>query len=348
MRANPSLPDHLVTEQAPSQTWTQILNRYRTPSVRRGAFELAITALPLAALWVADWLLFANGYWWASLLLAIPAAGFLVRLFMIQHDCGHGAFLPNRRANDLVGRIIGVVTLTPYDFWKRSHAIHHSTSGNLDRRGMGDVEMLTVDEYLARSRLGRMKYRLFRHPLVMFGLGPAYIFLIQQRLPVGFMREGWRPWAVTQANNVVLAVIAAALIWLIGPKAFFLVHLPVMLFAATAGVWLFYVQHQFGESHWTNGADWSFHDAALRGSSYYDLPWILRWFTANIGVHHVHHIASRIPYYRLPDVLRDHPDLRKIGRITLGESLRCVRLKLWDERQAHLVSFREARRSRND
>ena len=325
--------------------WTRILAAYGKPSGLRSIFELTITATPLVAFWIADWLVYSHGYWWASLLLAIPAGGFVVRLFMIQHDCGHGAFFPNRRFNDWAGRIIGVVTMTPYDFWRHTHAIHHATSGNLDRRGVGDVEMLTVSEYFDRTRWGRLKYRLFRNPFVMFGLGPAFVFLIQQRVPVGFMRDGWRPWISTQANNIAMAGVAAALIWLLGPKAFFLVHLPVMLIAASIGVWLFYVQHQFDVSFWSKGAEWSFHDAALRGSSHYDLPWILRWFTANIGVHHVHHLSSRIPYYRLPEVLRDHPHLRDLGRITLLQSLGCVRLKLWDERRSRLVSFREARRS---
>ena len=233
--------------------------------------------------------------------------------------------------------------MTPYDFWRRTHAIHHATSGNLDRRGIGDVDTLTVREYLARSRWGRLKYRLYRHPLVMFGIGPAYLFLLQHRLPVGLMRGGWQPWISTQATNAAIALIAAVLIWLIGVKAFFLVHLPIMLLAAVFGVWLFYVQHQFEDTFWNESRGWDLHEAALHGSSHYDLPPLLRWFTANIGIHHVHHLCSRIPYYRLPRVLRDHPELRDIGRLTLLQSFRCVRLVLWDEAQRRLVSFREAR-----
>ena len=326
-----------------ARLWTQILIRYREPSRVRSVIELAITALPLVALWTAAWLIYSLGYWWASLLLAIPASGFLVRLFMIQHDCGHGAFFPNKWANDWVGRVIGVLTMTPYDFWRRTHAIHHATSGNLDRRGIGDVDTLTVREYLSRSRWGRLKYRLYRNPLVLFGLGPAYLFLIRQRLPFGLMRVGWQPWISTQATNAAITLIAAVLIWLIGVKAFFLVHLPIMLLAATFGVWLFYVQHQFEDTFWNENRDWNLHQAALHGSSHYDLPPLLRWFTANIGIHHVHHLCSRIPYYRLPRALRDHPELRDIGRLTLLQSFRCVRLVLWDEAQRRLVSFREAR-----
>ena len=200
--------------------------------------ELVITALPLVALWVAAWLIYSLGYWWVSLLITIPAAGFLVRLFMIQHDCGHGSFFPKKWANDWVGRVIGVLTLTPYDFWRRTHAIHHATAGNLDRRGIGDVNTLTVREYFACSRWGRLKYRLYRHPLVMFGIGPAYLFLLQHRLPVGLMRGGWQPWISTQVTNAAIALIAAGLIWLIGIKAFFLVHLPITVLAGIFGVWL--------------------------------------------------------------------------------------------------------------
>lgn len=321
--------------------WTQILRRYGKPSHARSIAELAITFVPLALLWTAAWFTFSLGYSWASLLIAFPAAGFLVRLFMIQHDCGHGTFFANRGANDWIGRLIGALTLTPYDLWRRTHAIHHATAGNLDRRGIGDVDTLTVREYLARSRWGRLRYRLYRHPLVMFGIGPAYLFLLQHRFPVGLMRHGWQPWASTMLTNLAVALIVTTLVWLIGFKAFLMVHLPIMLLAATAGVWLFYVQHQFEHTAWDRDRNWRVHQAALLGSSHYDLPVLLRWFTANIGVHHVHHLCSRIPYYRLPQVLRDHPKLREIGRVRLRESFRCVRLVLWDEVQRRLVSFRD-------
>jgi acyl-lipid omega-6 desaturase (Delta-12 desaturase) len=338
-----SIGHNTDTSGPDARLWTQVLNHYRESSRARSVIELVITALPLVALWAAAWFTYSLGYWGASLLIAVPAAGFLVRLFMIQHDCGHGAFFENRRANDWVGRVIGIVTLTPYDFWRQTHAIHHATAGNLDRRGIGDVDTLTVREYLACSRWGRLKYRLYRNPLVLFGLAPAYLFLLQQRLPVGLMRAGWRPWISTQATNAAITLIAAVLIWFIGVKAFFVVHLPIMLLAATFGVWLFYVQHQFEDTFWDENRHWDRHEAALHGASHYDLPLLLRWFTANIGVHHVHHLCSRIPYYRLPRVLRDHPELYDVGRLTLLQSFRCVRLVLWDETQRRLVSFREVR-----
>jgi acyl-lipid omega-6 desaturase (Delta-12 desaturase) len=324
------------------RTLTQSLACYREPNHGRSIVEILITVVPLVLLWLAMWLALDIGYG-LYLLLAVPAAGFLVRLFMIQHDCGHGAFFRHRLANDWVGRAIGVLTLTPYDFWRRTHAVHHATSGNLDRRGIGDVDTLTVGEYLSLSRWGRLRYRLYRNPVVMFGLGPAYLFFLQQRLPVGLMRAGWQPWLSTMATNLAIILIAAVTIWAVGIVPFLLVHLPIALMGASMGVWLFYVQHQFEDTFWAYDKAWNIHEAALRGSSHYDLPIILRWFTANIGVHHVHHLCSRIPFYRLPVALRQNPDLAKIGRLTLGQSISCVRLVLWDEAARRLISFRELR-----
>ncbi len=318
------------------------LAAYRDPNHGRSFVELAITAAPLFLLWGAMWVALSWSYW-LSLLLALPTAGFLVRLFMIQHDCGHGAFFRDRRLNDWVGRAIGVLTLTPYDFWRRSHNMHHAGSGNLGRRGIGDIVTLTVREYMALSWWRRFRYRLYRHPAVMFGIGPAFLFLLQQRLPLGAMREK-SEWSSTMATNGAIAVVVAVLVWLIGLVPFLLLQLPVILLAAAIGVWLFYVQHQFEETFWAEDVDWSQPQAALHGSSHYDLPGVLRWFTANIGIHHVHHLASRIPYYRLPSVLRDHPELAGIGRLSLGESIGCVRLVLWDEARRKLISFRDARR----
>jgi acyl-lipid omega-6 desaturase (Delta-12 desaturase) len=319
-----------------------MLARYREPNCARSVLELVITVVPFVLIWTLMWAALSNGYW-ISLLLAAPAAGFLVRLFMIQHDCGHGSFFRHRLANDWVGRIIGVFTLTPYDFWKRSHAQHHASSGNLDHRGIGDIDTLTVREYLARSRPRQLLYRLYRNPIVMFGVGPAYLFIFQHRLPTGMMRSGWQPWLSTMATNIAIVALATTMIWLVGAGPFLLVHLPIMVLAASTGVWLFYVQHQFEHTYWTPDADWDFHAAALQGSSHYALPYVLRWFSANIGVHHVHHLCSRIPYYRLPEVLRDHRPLAALGRLTLSQSFRCVGRNLWDEKERRLISFREMR-----
>jgi len=329
---------------ADSRALANLLGRYRTPDAVRSVFELVISGLPFVLLWALIWTLLNAGYW-LGLFLAIPAAGFLVRLFMIQHDCGHGAFFRQRRPNDWVGRVISVLTLTPYDHWRRDHAAHHAGSGNLDRRGIGDINTLTVREYLALPRWRQLLYRLYRHPFVMFGIGPAYLFLLQNRLPSGLRRGGWKSWLSAMATNGAIAVLVAAMIWLVGPGPFLLVHLPIMLLAASIGVWLFYIQHQFEDTYWAHDERWNFHAAAFHGSSHYDLPGILRWFTANIGVHHVHHLASRIPYYRLQEVLRDHPEVADVGRLTLSQSLRCVRRALWDERKQKLVTFREMRTS---
>lgn len=315
---------------------------YREPNAGRALFELSITAAALILSWVLMWLSLRIGYW-LTLVLAIPTAGFLVRLFMIQHDCGHGSFFRRRLTNDWIGRAIGVLTFTPYDYWKRNHAVHHATSGNLDRRGTGDILTLTVGEYLAKSWLGRLGYRIYRNPVVMFGIGPAYLFFLQHRLPFSQMRSGWRPWVSAMATNAGIVLSAGLAMWFVGVGPFLAVHLPVVALAASIGVWLFYIQHQFEFVVWSREGRWAHSEAALLGSSHYDLPLVLRWFTANIGIHHVHHLNSRIPYYRLGQVMRDHPDLKRMGRLTLGQSLRSIHLCLWDEARQKLISFREAR-----
>ena len=326
-----------------SQLLTRALIRYHNPDPKRAIFEVTVTAVPLVALWVLMWLSLSVGYW-LTLLLAIPAAGFLVRLFMIQHDCGHGAFFIHRATNNWVGRVLGVLTFTPFDYWKRNHAIHHATSSNLDRRGIGDIDTLTVEEYRGKSWRGRFMYRIYRSAPVMFGIGPAYMFLIQHRWPVWQTRDGWRPWISTMATNAGIALLVAVLMYFVGVGPFLMVHMPIMLMAASMGVWLFYVQHQYESVEWARDGSWEHQRAALSGSSYYDLPGVLRWFTANIGIHHVHHLNSRIPYYRLGEVLRDHPELSSVGRLTLRQSLRCIRFALWDESANRLVSFSALRK----
>jgi omega-6 fatty acid desaturase (delta-12 desaturase) len=320
------------------------LLRYRNPSVVRGLFEIAVTAAPLAGISVLAWMALRAHVWW-GLLLVVPAAAFLLRMFMIQHDCGHGSFFPSKRLNDWVGRAIGIVTLTPYDYWGRAHAMHHATSGALDKRSIGGIDTLTVEEYRALPAIRRFGYRLYRHPVVMFGLGPAFVFLLQHRVPAGmWRRHGWRPWVSVIATNLGIAVVATGLMMVFGVAPFLLIYLPMTVLAASVGVWLFFVQHQFEQTYWARADGWDFQTAALHGSSHYDLPPVLRWFTANIGIHHVHHLNSRIPYYRLPQVLRDEPHLKGVSRLTLIDSLRCVGLSLWDEAGQRLISFREMRR----
>ena len=318
------------------------LSAYRQPSVPRSVVELAVTAGPFLALWVAMLAAVKAGHLWA-LILALPAGLFLLRLFLIQHDCGHGAFYTSRAANDWTGRIIGVLTFTPYESWRRAHALHHAGTGKLEARGIGDIDTLTVAEFRALSPVRRILYRLYRNPIVLFGIGPAYMFLLRQRLPLGSLKCSRSLWVSALGTNAAIAALAIALWWLVGLQVLLLVHLPIVLIAASIGVWLFYVQHQFENTVWDGEEQWSFHDAALYGSSHYDMPAVLRWFSANIGIHHVHHLASRIPFYRLGEVLRDLPALGAMSRVTLRESLRCVALVLWDEDKRRLVSFRQAR-----
>ncbi len=333
-----------VPNQIPATAWLERLQGYRGADLGRSLWELTVTLVPFVGLWILAWASLSVSVW-LTLALTIPAAGFLVRLFMIQHDCGHGTFFRQRATNDWLGRVLGVLTLTPYDVWQRSHAVHHATTGNLDHRGTGDIYTLTVREFEALSWRDRLLYRLYRHPLVLFGLGPAHLFLLQHRLPFGYFRSGWRYWVSAMATNAGIAALVALIVWLAGVQALLLVHLPIVVLAATIGVWLFYIQHQFEDTHWRQGDDWNVHEAGLAGSSYYELPGVLRWLTANIGMHHVHHLASRIPFYRLPDVLRDYPELREVRTITLLESFKCARLKLWDEDLKRLITFSEHRQN---
>lgn len=324
-----------------AREWLSVLARYREPSTRRSLFELAATLVPFFALWVLAWMALSVSPWLA-LALAVLNGTFLVRIFIIQHDCGHGSFFANRTAQDWVGRVLGVLTLTPYDVWRRTHSIHHSHHGDLDHRGIGDVLTLTVEEYRARSPMGRLLYRLYRHPVVLFVLGPSYLFILQNRLPFGLMNQGWRYWTSAMGTNAMIGIALGLIIWFGGLLPVLLIFLPTSVIAATIGVWLFYVQHQFEETHWSKGEEWQLHNAALEGSSHYVLPQPLRWMSGNIGIHHVHHLYSRIPFYRLPEVIRDHKELAEAQRLTIRESLNTVRLNLWDEAQGKLTSIKEA------
>ncbi|HWO57279.1 MAG TPA: fatty acid desaturase, partial [bacterium] len=317
------------------------LTSYIRPEVKRSLWQLINTAGPFALLWYATYRSLEYSYW-LTLLLAVPTGAFLVRLFIFQHDCGHGSFFPKQSWNNFLGTILGVLTFTPYDYWRRTHAIHHATSGNLDRRDFGDVTTLTVAEYRELSRWRRLGYRVYRHPLTLFVVGPAYQFLLKHRLPLDMpwsWKREWRSVMLTNALIIGLAVAAAALI---GWSALLKVQLPVILIAGTLGVWLFYIQHQFEDTYWREEPEWNYREASLRGSSYYDLPPALNWLTGNIGVHHVHHLCSRIPNYRLHQALAENEFLQKnVTRLTLRDSLRCVGFKLWDEETRQMVGFDE-------
>ena len=304
--AAPSGPAGLAPQ---SQVSLDILAPYRRPSWGRSVWQLVDTAAPLAALWIAMVLL-ADRAFWLTLILAAPAAAFLIRLFIIQHDCGHGAFFPSTRASNLVGTVIGIFTLTPYDYWRRVHALHHATSGNLERRGVGDIDTLTVREYLALSRWRRLKYRLYRNPLILFGIGPSFHFIILHRLPTLVPREWKRERRSIWGTNLAIAATVAVMALTFGLRRFLMVQLPITLLASSLGVWLFYVQHQFRDTYWEHEPEWDFLAAGLRGSSYYALPRVLQWFTGNIGLHHIHHLNSRIPNYLLQRCLDENPPLQ--------------------------------------
>ncbi|UYV36928.1 fatty acid desaturase [Rhodobacteraceae bacterium D3-12] len=334
-------PSHHAVEAPTGRDWVKTLAHYREPSQLRSAFELGVSVVPFLLLWALAWLALDVSYW-LSFALSVVNAAFLLRLFTIQHDCGHGSFFKQRLLSDWVGRVIGVLTLTPYDVWRRTHSIHHSSAGNLGKRGIGDIRTVTVEEYAAMTRRQRLLYRLYRNPITLFVFGPVYLFFVQNRVPVGLM-GGAKYWLSAMATNLAL-VIALTAIWYFGGwGALLLIFLPSTLLAAAAGMWLFYVQHQFEDTHWNEEDDWQLHDAALDGSSHYVLPQPLQWFSANIGIHHVHHLYSRIPFYRLTEVLRDHKALAEANRMTIRQSISCARLHLWDEKSRKLLSFAQAR-----
>lgn len=321
--------------------WVKALAKYKTPNNAKAIKEILLTVVPFAIIWAIMYQTLSFSYLLTAL-LAFPAAGFLVRIFIIQHDCGHGSFLSNQSANRWLGRVLGILTITPYDYWQRSHAIHHASSGNLDHRGMGDIQTLTVSEYKSKSWFGRTLYRLYRNPITLFVIGPAYVFFLEQRLPIGMMKIGWKPWVSTMLTNVGIAFYSLILIWFVGWKAFLAIQVPVTFLAASFGVWLFFVQHQFEDTNWDHSSDWDRRESALHGSSHYDLPVVLRWLSGNIGIHHVHHLCSHIPFYRLTEVIRDFPELKEVSRITLWESFKCAKLALWDEKKYRLLSFKDA------
>jgi omega-6 fatty acid desaturase (delta-12 desaturase) len=319
------------------------LSAYAQPQLARSLLDLATSVLPYLALSLAIYRLLDVSYLLA-LLVAIPAGGFLLRTYIVFHDCTHGSFLATKRANLWLGRALGLVVWSPFSAWRHSHAVHHATAGDLDRRGVGDVATWTVAEYNAAARRRRIGYWLFRHPLVMFGLGPVWAMVIGPRLVTRAQRPRIRRSVLW--TNAGLALIVAGACALIGWRAFLLVWAPPALLAGCAGVFLFYVQHQFEDAYWESGARWSYADAALRGSSYLKLPAVLQFFTANIGLHHVHHLSTRIPNYRLGRAHDDNPTFHGVPVLSLWDGVRAVRLKLWDERSGRLVTFRHARRVR--
>lgn len=319
--------------------WAERLAHHARPSNTRAVGELVLTLFLFFGTWAVIWAVHSAS--WLLALAMTPLAGLLlVRIFAIQHDCAHQTLFSSSPVNDWVGRSLGVLTMTSHDWWRHSHTLHHASSGNLDRRGFGDVDTMTVAEFCSSPALTRFKYRLYRHPLVLFGLGPLFLFLLQHRLPVGFINRRGGHWLGVMSTNAAIAVVFAAMALLVGWKLFFVIHLPIVLVAASVGVWLFYVQHQFSPTFWERAPKWEREHAALHGSSFYDLPAPLMWFTGNIGIHHVHHLASKIPFHQLPAVLDEFTEFRQTGRLTMRESFHCIWLALWDEESARMISFR--------
>ena len=318
----------------------ETLIKYAQADWRRALIDLATSLVPYLALSVLMYLSLSVSYL-LTLALAIPAAGFLLRTFIMFHDCTHGAFLPSRRANTACGVVLGVVVFSPFASWRYSHAVHHGTAGDLDKRGVGDVHTLTVEEYRAKPWRGRLAYRLFRSPLVMFGIGPIYSLVILPRL----VKRGMKPRIRRSVllTNLSLAVVIGGLCWLFGWREYLLVQAPTVWLAGAGGVFLFYVQHQFEDTYWESSTDWTFTDAALRGSSYLKLPQPLQFFTGNIGLHHVHHLNARIPNYNLQRAHDENPVFHTVPTLSLWDGVRAARLKLWDEQSARLVTFRQAR-----
>jgi len=320
-----------------------IVARYQCPSVSRALVQMLNTLVPYAGLWDLMYLCLSVSYW-LVLPLAILAGGFLVRTFIIFHDCGHGSFFKSRTANHVLGAITGVLTLTPYYHWRWEHAVHHSSSGDLDRRGTGDIWTLTVQEYLEASRWKRFAYRLARNPIVLFVLAPLFLFLVWQRFPNP--KAGLRERLSVYWTNFALALVAIGMIWLFGWKAYLLIQLTVIMVAGSAGVWLFYVQHQFEGVYWERGDNWDYTTAALKGSSFYKLPRILQWFSGNIGFHHIHHLSPRIPNYHLEKCHKAEPLFQTVKPVTLFSSFKSFTFRLWDEQRRTLVGYSHLRRMR--
>lgn len=332
--------------QSPSVAlhWNRVLAPFKKADTGRAVFQLLNTAIPFAVLWgVMLWSLDVS--YWLTLALAVPAAGLQVRLFIFQHDCGHDAFFPSRRANNVLGFLLGILTLTPYHYWRRTHAIHHATSGNLDRRELGDIVTLTVREYRALGFWRRLGYRLYRNPLVLFVVGPMYQFVIKHRFPWDAPWKWKKEWTSVLWTNVGIGVVLTTAALTIGLKSFFLVHGPIFLISTALGIWLFYVQHQFEDTYWKRQEDWDFHLAGIEGSSFYDLPRVAHWFTGNIGYHHLHHLSSKIPNYRLRETMEQIPDLQHVTRLKVFESLKCLGYRLWDEESRRLVGFGHLRQA---
>lgn len=325
-----------------NNSWIDIVSKYNKPDPGKSIWQIINSLGPYILLWYLMYLSLDFSYW-ITLGLSILAAGLLVRIFIIFHDCGHGSFFRSNRANKIVGTILGSLSFTPYERWHNDHAIHHSTVGNLDKRGNGDVWTLTAEEYRNRSGWKRFIYGLYRHPVILFGLGPFFLFVIWFRFPKRTLSRS-ENWSV-YITNLILIVLITGVILLMGWKAFLLIQLPIIYLATVAGVWLFYLQHQFEDVIWKRQEEWDYKTVALQGSSYLKFPKILHWFTGNIGFHHIHHLSPKIPNYNLERCHRENEMFSSIKPVTMIPSLQTMKYRLWDEKSGRLISFRQFRKS---
>jgi len=337
------VPSDISACGAPSRApWNEVLAPYARASLPKGLLGLATSVVPYLALSVAMYLSLSVSYL-LTLALAVPTAGFLVRTFIVFHDCTHGSYLPSKRANTWVGSTLGLFTFSSFASWRHAHLVHHGTAGDLDRRGTGDVPTKTVAEYLAMSDREQLMYRLFRHPALMFGLGPFVAMIIQPRIVPKDARP--RIKRRVRATNLALFLLIATLCWLLGPLNYLLIELPTVMLAGAAGIWLFYVQHSFEDVYWETGDRWTYADAALRGSSYLKLPKVLQFFSGNIGLHHVHHLSARIPNYNLQRAHDENDIFHDVPVLTLADGIRAVKLKLYDEELQQMVGYPSARQA---
>jgi acyl-lipid omega-6 desaturase (Delta-12 desaturase) len=326
----------VIKSAAVAPHWQDLVKKYQVPDNWRSVWQIANSVIPYVAMWYLMYRSLSVSYW-LTLLLAPLAAGFMTRIFIIFHDCGHGSFFKSSKANHIVGTICGILTHTPYFQWTREHAIHHATSGDLSRRGVGDVTTLTVKEYLALSKWERLKYRLYRNPLVMLGVGPHFIFLFLQRFTG--KHSGRRERNNVYVTNLGLLAMYSSLWWLMGLKSMLLVLAPIIIIAGALGVWLFYVQHQYDDTYWRNRGEWDYATSALLGSSYYKLPRVLQWFSGNIGFHHIHHLSPKIPNYKLQRCHEENPLFQESRVLGIWASLKTASMKLWDEERQRMVGF---------
>ena len=341
-----SSPADIATIQINREALIQAVAKYAQPNYQKAFWQISNTFVPYLGLWALMIFFVLQGYsYWLTLLLAIPAAGLLVRIFIFFHDCTHGAFFPSRKANRILGYVAGTLVFTPFEDWQRTHVIHHSASGDLDRRGVGDVWTLTVEEYLAASTSKRAAYRLFRNPLVLFAIIPAFLFLVINRFPS--FGAGKRERRSVVLTNVAIAAIVLVMGLTLGLQNYLLIQLPVILMAASIGMWMFYVQHQYEDTYWARHSDWDLTLSGLEGSSYYKLPKMLQWLVGNIGLHHIHHVRANIPNYNLQRCYDEVPALQEVKPLTISKSLKSLWLNLWDEQKQKLVSFRSVKRAKS-